>query len=151
MSRHSSYLSHIFGSVNELENTVAYTVKQASKKRFDAIAVRGVSGITIGSIVAYAMKKPLVVVRKPKDGSHGECKAEGLPNGPCTYLVIDDFISSGHTVASIVQEIHDESEGEAELVGSIETREGHRGFKSAKSLAKFYRYVDEAIKGQYQP
>jgi len=72
---------------------------------FDAIAVRGMSGATMGSIVAHLMDKDLFLVRKEGERTHSSRRLEG-PNGPCDYVIIDDLISSGETVKTIQQEIH---------------------------------------------
>ena len=78
---------------------------------FSSIVVQGVSGIVVGSPVALRLKKPLVVVRKPNDGSHHQeaqaCSAYGddaaaliiinehrIGHSP---LFLDDFSSSGET------------------------------------------------------
>jgi hypoxanthine phosphoribosyltransferase len=73
---------------------------------FDAIVVSGTSGLLVGPAIADQLGLPLVVVRKPDDGSHSGSLVEGAvgfdkPNPK--YIVVDDFVSSGDTVARIME------------------------------------------------
>lgn len=72
----------------------------------DAIACRGTSGLLIAPSVADAFGLPLIVVRKPNDGSHSSSIIEA-PNMPDSfnYVVIDDLISTGNTIKTIEREI----------------------------------------------
>lgn len=72
--------------------------------QFDAIFVTGQSGIVPGSIVAYQLKKELIILRKDKENAHGamvEGKAYGTPG--IRYVIIDDFVSGGSTLARLLQ------------------------------------------------
>jgi hypoxanthine phosphoribosyltransferase len=73
-----------------------------SRVEFDAIAVRGNSGVLFGSVLAYELKKPLILVRK--DSSHSMYNVEGELNAK-TYLIVDDFTATGNTVRTIIDEI----------------------------------------------
>ena len=77
------------------------------KNEFDSIACSGVSGITFGSVLAYRLNKPLVVVRKQKESSHASYSVENGFNG-MRYLIVDDFVCSGHTIAYIYYRIKHE-------------------------------------------
>lgn len=85
---------------------IRHAVNCLRHHQFDAIAVRGVSGMLIGPIVAYLLRKQLIIVRKPKEEEsthayqHVECN---LTQG--TYVVLDDFVSSGATVKAIVEQM----------------------------------------------
>lgn len=73
-------------------------IKQAVP--FEAIAVRGVSGLGMGAAVSYETGIPLVIVRKPGEQSHGN-QVEG-PGLIAKFLVLDDIISSGETMRTII-------------------------------------------------
>ena len=73
---------------------------------FDIIACRGVSGLLFSSLLAYKMRKGLAVVRKREHTSHSCCKVEGhLPTQGEKWIIVDDFISSGSTVAEIITKL----------------------------------------------
>lgn len=87
---------------------VALRLLRKREKEFDAIAVRGVSGLVVGPLLAHTLKKHLIVVRKPSEKA--DSHADQLIEGPTTdtqirYLIVDDFISNGSTVRKIVEEI----------------------------------------------
>lgn len=93
---------------------IAQTVKEAVrdispyKRRFDFIAVTGMSGCLIGAPVAVALGIPLVVVRKKGDTSHSW---RPLINGSAAfgkYLFLDDFISVGTTFRRLVNVLSNE-------------------------------------------
>jgi len=75
---------------------------------YDTIAVRGVSGLTVGSILAHMLQKHLIIVRKDGESSHGK-PVEGVVNS--RYIIVDDFEVSGNTVNVI-------NEGAAKLRGT---------------------------------
>lgn len=89
-----------------VERAVATLAPHAAS--FDCIAVRGVSGMIVGAPVALALGKPLVVVRKPHETSHGQSLANRRHAGG-RFLVLDDFMFTGATV----QAIRDSMEGNA--------------------------------------
>lgn len=100
ISRYDHYAPH------DLRETVDYAVRDLTPliAGFDSIAVRGVSGLLVGSPVALALGKPLAVVRKPSEVAH----ASGIVNrahAGNSYIVIDDFVSSGATVREIQLEM----------------------------------------------
>ena len=73
-----------------------------SKVEFDAIAVRGVSGLLIGPAVADHLRKHLLVVRKPRETYHTDRLVEGEMDIK-SYVIVDDIIASGDTVRSILE------------------------------------------------
>lgn len=97
------------------------------RDRFDAIAVRGVSGLVIGSILADRLEKHLVVVRRPeelrvrtgidwndtraREQYTQACHSALMVEGPldwtplARYIVVDDFTSSGNTLKWIHEAI----------------------------------------------
>lgn len=74
-------------------------LRKSKKTRFEAIAFRGSSGAAMAFIAGLELGVPLIHVRKPKEDSHYS-GYEGIAN-PATYVIIDDFISSGATVRAI--------------------------------------------------
>ena len=66
--------------------------------RFDALAVRGMSGALFGGALALELAKPLIIVRK--ETSHGSPVEGALDWHPdrARYLIVDDFHASGDTV-----------------------------------------------------
>lgn len=114
MAYHASYLSPLFDNerTKELVNDFGKIVRRAKKDGFlfDGIAVRGISGISLGSIISFKHNIPLVIVRKD-DESHSPYKVEldqrVFWGGTKNLLFFDDLISSGltaRTVASAVAE-----------------------------------------------
>jgi hypothetical protein len=69
--------------------------------RFDFIAVSGMSGALVGAPVSVRLHRPLVVVRKPGDTSHAGIDLVGEGNAKGRYVLLDDFISFGHTYTRI--------------------------------------------------
>lgn len=67
---------------------------------FDGIAVAGVSGLIVGSVLAAMWCCDLFVVRKPGESSHSVCTVEG-PRKVGRYLIVDDFVASGATAERI--------------------------------------------------
>lgn len=76
-----------------------YDIKK-SKLKFDAIAARGNSGIVMSSVVSHMLEKPLIIVRKPNEDSHGYNLESGIRKFK-SYIIIDDLIASGATCKAI--------------------------------------------------
>ena len=70
-----------------------------SRRKFDGIACRGISGLSVASPVALRLRKPLAVIRK------GECANSNrdveVGGDMRRYVIVDDLIHSGATVARI--------------------------------------------------
>ncbi len=106
---HATYLHNI--NKEGLPKTVTWLVRMLRKgPEFDAIAVRGFSGAIPGSIVAYMMRKPLIVVRKDKtvESTHGG-SIEVLSKNPLPpktrYVFLDDQISGGTTRNAVIKSL----------------------------------------------
>lgn len=87
-------------------------VKSADRKfaslrktmKIDALAFCGSSGAAIAFPLAMRNNVPMIYVRKRGEKSHGsrvECNDEGIN----TYIIVDDFISTGDTVRHIMGSI----------------------------------------------
>ena len=75
---------------------------------FDSIAVCGVSGLMVGSPVALALGKPLVVVRKDTDmlmPCVHVSEVENARNSGGRVLFLDDYIGGGHTVRHVADSV----------------------------------------------
>ena len=150
--KHSCYLRVIFDieRFNKAVNACVRCLK--ARPEINAIAASGVSGITFAAAVAYKAKKSLIVVRKEKEKhySHAEIMVEGGFDG-ARYLIVDDLISSGKTLAYIVQQI--ETTHEAECLGYClynSTHDAKSIQQTASSGYGFFPRVDVAkdmIKG----
>lgn len=79
--------------------------KAALKKYdYDAIAVRGVSGLLLGPTLAMKCRKSLIVVRKPDEDCHSSNVCEG-DRGTKRYVIVDDFVDTGSTVTAIMRAV----------------------------------------------
>jgi hypothetical protein len=110
---------------------------------FDALYVTGQSGIVPASVVAFKLKKSLIILRKKSEENHGsmiEGDAHATPG--VRYIIIDDFMSRGATMDRLLQ--HKPTSGTLAgicLYGHPRTdREVHVGF------AKVWRPMNEEYK-----
>ena len=102
---HAHHLRYIFNSKIR-KDTISKTRKALAGIKFDAIAVQGVSGLLAGSILAHEMNKELCIVRKD-DGSHSMETVESPDKEISTYVIVDDCIDSGATVANMITKMGD--------------------------------------------
>ena len=126
--------------------TVAEAIKTIPKGlEFDAIAVRGISGTLIGAIVADRLSKDFIVVRKKEDGSShsGEEATHGYP--PNKYLIVDDFIASGYTVAAIYWNMKKHCP-KAECVGVL-TYTKPTFYDVKEPSFHYFRHFEQSFKG----
>jgi adenine/guanine phosphoribosyltransferase-like PRPP-binding protein len=103
MAAHAYYLNNLF---REDQRKVALKKARMALrgKKFDAILIPGgVSGI-FGAILANAMRKQLVVARKPKDGTHSSYLVENIA-GAKRMVFVDDLCSTGHTFKHCIEEV----------------------------------------------
>ena len=108
--KHSDYLKDVFsGGYESLRATVDITKALAKliKKDFSHVACTGVSGMSIAPCFALEQQKGLIVIRKTRQNSHAEVEVEGCPYGmPFNYVIVDDFMCSGATVARILENMN---------------------------------------------
>lgn len=73
---------------------------------FDTVVFRGASGCLIGPAVADKLGKHMLYIRKDKEyeDSHSSHMCEGHTRLQ-RYIIVDDFISSGYTVDSIIKAV----------------------------------------------
>lgn len=66
---------------------------------FDSIAFRGLSGALLAPALAIGLEKSLIAVRK-NESRHSGLKVEG-DQAARSYIIVDDFVSTGETVREI--------------------------------------------------
>jgi adenine/guanine phosphoribosyltransferase-like PRPP-binding protein len=79
-------------------------------EQFDAIAVRGLSGLLLVSAVAAKLDKTVIVVRKRQEVQNRDCHSHNFcegDRGARTYIILDDFIDTGATAQAIAEEIRE--------------------------------------------
>jgi hypothetical protein len=100
----SSYLIHLFDPAAR-QRTIEHLVKciKTSGVRFNAVAFQGWSGALIAPELALKLNVGLVGVRKEYDRepAHGR-KVEGHIETDLSYIIVDDFISSGKTISELI-------------------------------------------------
>lgn len=104
------YLERMFNlrlRKNTVRNAVETIRQNISVRSFDTIAVRGISGVLLGSPLAIKLNKNLCVIRK-SDGSHSSNNLESGLSCQGRYLIVDDFIETGSTVKAIVNGIKED-------------------------------------------
>lgn len=89
---------------------------QKSKIEFDAIAFRGMSGAIVAPSVADALEKNIVLCRKD-DNHHSDFKVEYAVDWFEKFIIVDDLISSGNTIITILQMIDVEWQRHMEKAG----------------------------------
>jgi len=100
----SSYLHEVLdhASLNAISNKLFKILSKKTTRKFNAIACRGYSGCIVAAPLCCKLKKDLIIVRK--DSSHSCCRVEG-PKRSKRYIIIDDLISSGNTIFSILEDV----------------------------------------------
>ena len=115
--------SHLDKSLNGpyLARYIRITKAACALVEFDAIAFTGVSGALVAPAVAAALGKSLIVVRKKAEATstHSTFSVEG-PRNPVRFIVIDDFISTGKTMDTVITKVHDDLNPLSQCVGYIE-------------------------------
>lgn len=124
--RNASYLDSVMEDRNSTIRKALITLKG---RHFDSIAFRGLSGSLIAPILAYELGKTLLAVRKRKREGHSDRTVEG-DYGARRYIIVDDFIQSGKTINTIIEAVHDFTDGEALCVGLYLTHEPAKGLRT---------------------
>lgn len=125
-------------SISRLSDKVIQSLESFGLDKFEAIAVRGFSGVIIASVVAAMLNKKMCIIRK--EGSHGR-EFEGY-FGDYDYIIIDDFIDSGRTIEKIINKMKPQHDGKCVGIFLYD--------QSKKSLREKKRWtpeIDEIIQG----
>lgn len=133
---------------DELRNNIEQAAHDLKKQgyKFDAIAFRGMSGALLAAPLALALDKTMILVRKGED-SHSMYKIEG-DIGAQKYLIVDDFIGTGTTVRTIIEEIFEEMKWrtlEPQCIGILEMRQRNqrRNEKNCIMICNPNNYLSE--------
>ena len=102
----SDYLSFALDPKRAAECfTKSIKTLRKSSVEFDAIAYTGVSGGLTAPVIAFLLKKPLVVVRKDTDTSkHSSHMIEG-DAAATSFIIVDDFMCTGKTKTQIISAV----------------------------------------------
>lgn len=105
MTRPLSLRPHYFATPFEDRHGLIETARERLEDvDFDTIVVTGVSGLVAGSLVANALDKHLLVVRKEDDTStHSSRRIEGFLGA--RWLFLDDFTDSGSTLRRVQEAV----------------------------------------------
>ena len=103
MSIHTNYLTSVL-DLNHFRKGISAAKKALKPIEFDAFAVTGNSGTLFGGALALAMKKKLILVRKPSDNSHSTYSVEG-DDAIQRYVFLDDQVSTGATKTRVEREM----------------------------------------------
>ena len=98
----SGYSSCAFEDIEGIIRTAKVKLKDVE---FHSFACSGVSGMVVAPVLAHAMDKRLLVVRKALSGCHATHFVEGDVNKYDQYVVVDDFLSTGKTIGLIIAHI----------------------------------------------
>ncbi len=92
--------------IHYAQAVAGYAVEHFLKdKTFDAVAYSGHSGALVAPLIAGLMSKDLILVRKSDDDSHSDNSVEASRRGVKSYIIVDDFMSSGRTVERIAKSV----------------------------------------------
>lgn len=67
---------------------------------------RGISGALVGAYLVSELKKPIVVIRKDHDNSHGSSVEQDTTIEGHSYIIVDDGISTGSTIRTIIDTLY---------------------------------------------
>jgi adenine/guanine phosphoribosyltransferase-like PRPP-binding protein len=93
LERYKVTIKRVFSTLTDLQKSV----------KFEAIAFRGSSGAAVAYPYSVEFGVPLIHVRKEQN-SNCYLRVEGLYFAK-SYIILDDFMSSGDTIRTIVEEI----------------------------------------------
>lgn len=118
-----NYFSRLLIGQNNAKDTIDGAVTQLDGVNFDTFVATGMSGAMAGMLLANAMEKNLLVVRKESDKCH---------DGPVfgvmgkRWLFVDDFISTGTTYQTLMGKM--DSLYRDGVFDSLKDFGGNRGF-----------------------
>lgn len=139
----SDYLQAVFDK-KSLKTIVRKVSAEVRILKPDAIVCRGVSGISVAFPVGLRCSVPVVVVRKPRDGSHSRYRTEGTYSFN-SYVIVDDFILSGTTLREISAGVVRHAAGPPACTAVI-TYIGIPNYKSKEKQAQVHEFFGEQCK-----
>ena len=99
-----NYLNSVFLNTERIVDRICNRIKEKGYQ-FDSIVFQGMSGALISPILAYKLKKNMVLVRKEDDNSHSYLKIESRADIK-SFIIIDDLIASGITMHRIFAQLN---------------------------------------------
>lgn len=96
-------------TLDDLADKVAQTVADLRPlgRKYDAIVVRGMSGVLVGVPAALRLRKHLMVVRKPGESTHDNRRIINYSPGK-RWIFLDDFTNTGETLKRCQEAMSDE-------------------------------------------
>lgn len=148
---HTNYMRHAFN--DDIAQRDTYVEKGINfinnyAKDCDCIVVRGMSGFSLGPMVAFAAKRGIALVRKKRGDGHSSTIVES-PDYVKKYIIVDDFVSSGATIYAITEAMKQEHENSVCLGVYEYARDTIRFADSSsveKKIRKFKRECPEEAK-----
>lgn len=126
-------------------------VNQMGVGSFDVVAGVATAGVTVSSPVAYALRKPMVYVRKEEKG-HGLGKlVEGAIRPGWRALVIDDLVTTGGSIISAVEALRRSGCTVEDALVLVDRLEGGKE-NLARSGVRLHAFADvkELVETLYQ-
>ena len=132
-----SYFDHAsdFRLFNAAIKAIVARIRQ-SKLKPQAVAARGMSGALVVMAIAAKLKIPAIIIRKEGESSHACGRHERTALGDAkTYIIVDDFVTSGRTVDAIMDGVSDcTTMMPKDCKGVFEYQDrGHRGIREKSS------------------
>ena len=116
-------------------------VGEIGEKNFDVVAGVATAGVTISSVLAFLLKKPMVYVRKEEKG-HGLGRlVEGAVRPGWRALVIDDLVTTGGSIVSAVEVLRKSGCVVKEAAVLVDRLEGGKASLAAAGV-KLSSFVD---------
>lgn len=141
MQVYTEYLSSVYHKDNfkaNINRAVRSLAEFEKTTPFDAIAFTGTSGAALAYPISYLMDKGLLCIRKQESQHFYNGKVEGFW-GSQSYIIVDDFVSSGNTIRAIIDGVT--SKSKSELVG-IYLYDSNRWGESWDAGVPYIRKVD---------
>jgi orotate phosphoribosyltransferase len=99
------YPMHLKPAMNSEQRlrTIQRAIQMLQPHNFDTLAFSGISGSSIGFILAHILNKEVISVRQPGVMRRaGGRDVEGYRKAQ-RYIIVDDLISTGKTVARVIR------------------------------------------------
>jgi adenine/guanine phosphoribosyltransferase-like PRPP-binding protein len=103
----AEYLVYVLAG-KQFNRTVARLAQTIQKSgiEFDAIAVCGIGGVSIGPALAAKLGKEIIIVRKDDDiNNHSLRDSERSSDKIKSYVIVDDLVAGGRTVRSMAKKL----------------------------------------------
>ena len=126
-------------------------VERLGEKAFDIIAGVATAGVTISSPLAFLLQKPMVYVRREEKGHGLGRQVEGATRPGQKTLVIDDLVTTGGSIISVVEVLRKAGCTVKEAAVLVDRLEGGKAnLAGAGVRLDAYAQVTELIEILYQ-